>query len=371
MKTDEGRKNEEREKVMEKYRPGREAEPGNLPKRTVKDSVFRDLFGEPEYLLQLYKALHPEDQEVTKEELEIVTMKNILLDQLYNDLGFMVGNRLLVLIEAQSTWTVNIILRSLMYTVQTWHQYIKKTQQNVYGSKRIKLPRPELYVIYTGERKERKEWISLGEEFFEGEAIGIEVKVKMLYGEGKGDIISQYVSFTKIYKEQIKKYGNVREAILETIRICKDGNILREYLGGREKEVISMMMTLFDEEYALKIYIEDEKRKAAEEAREKARAETEVKMAKARAETEVKIAKAKAEAEEKARAETERKVAKAKAEAEAKARAETEMETKKETMRELFAMGLSPEKIAKVIKVNVEVVQQWLEKPLHESYENR
>jgi len=29
-------------------------------------------------------------------------------------------------------------------------------------------------------------------------------------------------------------------------------------------------------------------------------------------------------------------------------------------------MGLSPEKIARAIKVNVEIVQQWLKKPLHE-----
>lgn len=30
-------------------------------KGTVKDSVFRDLFGTRKYALQLYQALHPED----------------------------------------------------------------------------------------------------------------------------------------------------------------------------------------------------------------------------------------------------------------------------------------------------------------------
>jgi hypothetical protein len=80
-----------------------------IAKKTVKDSVFRDLFENPKYLLELYKALHPEDQETTVEKLGIVTIKNVLLDQLYNDLGFTVGDKLLVLIEAQSSWTVNII----------------------------------------------------------------------------------------------------------------------------------------------------------------------------------------------------------------------------------------------------------------------
>ena len=32
-------------------------------KRTVKDSVFTDLFGQKRYLVQLYRSLHPEDVE--------------------------------------------------------------------------------------------------------------------------------------------------------------------------------------------------------------------------------------------------------------------------------------------------------------------
>ena len=30
-------------------------------KRTVKDSVFTDLFAQKKYLIQLYRSLHPED----------------------------------------------------------------------------------------------------------------------------------------------------------------------------------------------------------------------------------------------------------------------------------------------------------------------
>ena len=58
---------------------------------------------------------HPEDPDATEESISNVTIQNILLDQSYNDLGFQIGTRLVVLVEAQSTWTVNIVLRSLMY----------------------------------------------------------------------------------------------------------------------------------------------------------------------------------------------------------------------------------------------------------------
>ena len=242
-----------------------------VAKYTAKDSVFTNLFSDPKYLLQLYKALHPEDLEATEESISNVTIQNILLDQSYNDLGFQVGTRLVVLVEAQSSWTVNIVLRSLMYLTQTWQKYIQNTGQNVYGSKKVELPRPELYVIYTGNRKIRPKSLRLSEEFWGGDECAVEVKVKMIYDGEKGDIISQYVSFTRIYNEQIKLHGRTREAVLETIRICRDRNILKDYLESREQEVVNIMMTLFDEEYILKTYIEQEKRDAAEEAERKAK----------------------------------------------------------------------------------------------------
>jgi hypothetical protein len=39
-----------------------------------------------------------------------------------------------------------------------------------------------------------------------------------------------------------------QKAVMETIRICKNRNVLREYLLEREKEVVTVMLSLFDEE---------------------------------------------------------------------------------------------------------------------------
>ena len=46
---------------------------------------------------------------------EDITIKHVMVDGDYNDLGFSVGNRLMVLVESQSTWSYNIIIRALMY----------------------------------------------------------------------------------------------------------------------------------------------------------------------------------------------------------------------------------------------------------------
>ena len=237
-----------------------------IVKHTLKDSVFTSLFKEKRYLMQLYQALHPEDRDVTEDDLQDVTVSNVLVNEVYNDLGFRVGAKLLILIEVQSTWTVNIIFRALMYLVQTYREYFKSTGQSLYGSRKLKMPVPELYVIYTGARKDRPEEISLSKEFFGGKEICLNVKMKMIYDGREGDIINQYVAFTKVCNEQVKVYGRTRKAIQEVIRICKDKDVLKEYLESREQEVLDMMMELFDEQEVLRSYVQSEKHEAVEEA---------------------------------------------------------------------------------------------------------
>ena len=97
-----------------------------MAKRTAKNSVFLDLFQNKSYLLKLYKSLHPEDITATEGSLTNVTIENVLTDNLYNDLGFIVNNRLMILIEAQSTWTMNILVRVLLYLAQSYHEYLDR-----------------------------------------------------------------------------------------------------------------------------------------------------------------------------------------------------------------------------------------------------
>lgn len=131
------------------------------------------------------------------------------------------------------------------------------------------MPKPELYVIFTGERKNIPDSISLSKEFFSGERIAIDAEVKILYEATEKDIIGQYIIFSKVYNEQRRFYENTKKAVTETIRICKNRNVLKEYLENKEQEVVDIMMTLFDDEQILKAYTKDiEDNVAHKEARE-------------------------------------------------------------------------------------------------------
>ena len=240
-------------------------------KLTIRDSVFSDLFRDKRYLLKLYQTLHPEDTETTEDDLVDVTIQNVLTNNLYNALGFRNKDRIVILTEAQSSWSVNIVVRAFLYLAQTWNDYIDATNQNRYGSRKMRLPKPEVYVIFSGDRQERPEYLSLTDEFFGGEKGFLDIRVKMLYGDGEEDIISQYVNFTKIYQEQSGLHGRTKEAVRETIRICKDRDVLREYLSSREKEVVSIMMSLFDQERAVEQFGYEKRQEGREEGREEGR----------------------------------------------------------------------------------------------------
>ena len=122
------------------------------------------------------------------------------------------------------------------------------------------MPKPELYIIYTGDKGRKPDIISLSREFFNGADIDIEIKAKVIYESDKNNIINEYIVFCKVFNEQIKEHGMTKQAVTETIRICKDRNILKQYLSSKEVEVVTIMMSLFDDEQIMRTYAKDIKR---------------------------------------------------------------------------------------------------------------
>lgn len=218
------------------------------PKRTIKDSVFRNLFSEPRYGLELYKILHPEDTKTTEEDIAYTTISREITNGIRNDLGMCIGGRYLIMIEAQSTWSVNILIRMYIYLAEIWKNYIVQNGLDVFSTKELDLPVPEFYVVYTGNRKNRPKFLRLSDDIFHGTCKNIELTIRMLYnGENKGDILDQYVSFTEQADYFYKKYGRTKEAAEKLVEYCIAHNILTEYLNRKKEEVTSMIGVIFDD----------------------------------------------------------------------------------------------------------------------------
>ena len=244
-------------------------------KRSVKDSVFTYLFRQPEYARQLYLKFHPEDTEVTEEDIKLVTLENILTTGLYNDLGYQVRNTVILLFEAQSTFTINMALRVLLYLAATYKEHVEEMELNLYSAKAVQIPRPELYVIYTGSQPDVPEEIRLS-DLYEGKG-DAELRVKVLRGDGTRDILDQYVRFCEVADENREKYGRNRKAVEETIRQCMAEGVLAPFLASRQKEVHDIMVTLFDEQKIREIHehsiAKDAKEEGLQEGRQEGRKE--------------------------------------------------------------------------------------------------
>ena len=222
-------------------------------RHNIKDSVFTDLFRDKKYTLQLYEALHPEDKNVTTKDIKIVTLKAIVVNDIYNDLGMIIKDKIIFLLESQSTWSVNILVRLFLYLANTYKNYLTKNKVNLYGSKKVKLPTPELYVIYVGKDKIKNKTISLNKEYFNNKS-PIDLKIKVITESEKNNIVGEYIEFSKITNKLVKKYGYKKVTAEKIVNECIKKNILTEYLEDRREEVIDIMGILFDQDTVTEFY---------------------------------------------------------------------------------------------------------------------
>ena len=192
--------------------------------RQYQNSVFIDMFERDEYRLQLFQVLHPEMTDVRAEDIRTVTLKQVITTHQYNDLAFLVRDRLMVFVEAQSSWSVNILIRILLYLADTIQEYLHMNNMDIHNQKKLQLPVPEFYVIYTGTREVPGQ-ISLKGDFFTGQDCPIDLKARV-YSSETEDIIGQYIIFSRVFRDEIHKHGQKKEAAMEAIRICRDRGIL-------------------------------------------------------------------------------------------------------------------------------------------------
>ena len=241
-------------------------------RRSIRDSVFTYLARQPEYTRELYLALHPEDADVTEADIKLVTLENALTVGRYNDVGFQVRDRMIVLAEAQAGFMRNLPLRMLMYVSETYKAYVVENELNLCARKRLHLPRLELYVIYTGDEPDFPDTLRLSDSY--AGTGSVDISVKVLRGSGKGNLVDQYIRFCRITDEVRKQPGTAEEDAKEIIRRCETENMLTPLLESRKKEVFDIMVTLFDEEWVSKMYEKELREEAREEGCEVERSRT-------------------------------------------------------------------------------------------------
>ena len=118
--------------------------------RKHKDSVFSALFSDPEILRELYSAI--EGVDIPPDAIiNINTLSEALFMRQINDVSFTIDDKIVILIEHQSTINENIPLRILMYIARVYEKIIEK--KNIYHRKILKIPAPHFIVLYNGKEE--------------------------------------------------------------------------------------------------------------------------------------------------------------------------------------------------------------------------
>ena len=232
--------------------------------REHKDSLFVDLFYQDETakknLLSLYNALHDtnyEDETIIRK----VKIDDVLYKNFKNDISCEVNGLVLVFGEHQSTINRNMPLRCLMYVGRAYEQLVDSKAR--YRTTLVKIPTPEFYVFYNGEKEQPLEQVlTLSDAFMNpvGEN-SVELKVKVININSdkahgildKCGILREYSQFISM----VRKYSEEEGAIKKAIKECIEKGILADYLKRKGSEVENMLIAEYSYEEDMQVKLQE------------------------------------------------------------------------------------------------------------------
>jgi hypothetical protein len=230
----------------------------NKANREYKNSVFVALCEDKKRLIEVYNAVSNKNYP-PEAALKIVTLENVLFLGRRSDVAFLMEDKLVVLIEHQSTVCENMPLRLLIYIGSIYEKLLnanEKIGQAVYGTKLLKIPKPEFYVLYNGKADfpERKD-LRLSDAFWnlpESEKrSGLEIwggllelivpaynikwgfNVEMLR---KSETLSGYAFFVDLTYRSIGTGCELKEAIQRAVNGCIEKGILADFFRTHSSE---------------------------------------------------------------------------------------------------------------------------------------
>ena len=205
----------------------------------------------------MYNVLHPEDPNTTENDCIPLILEK---DSTGNDniLAFITDKKGIILVESQPEESENIAFRSFLHLSTAIEKYLQYTNQDLDQVEPVKLPCWEIYALVANSKNTEYDEYLFDDSHHEKSSF-MNMKVRLLRARNKNDIVDQYTKFTEIYEHQYIIYDDNRKTISETIRICKERGILKDYLERHEHELVSMYEALYNERNALEFEMYQER----------------------------------------------------------------------------------------------------------------
>jgi predicted transposase/invertase (TIGR01784 family) len=242
--------------------------------REHKSSVFTLLFSEPDRLRELYNALAGTNYDESA-RIVINTLEDAIFMDRINDVSFTINDKLVILIEHQSTINKNMPLRLLLYIARIYEKLVD--YKKIYSTNAVTIPRPEFIVLYNGQYEYPDESVmKLSDCFEKGEnhdTIDLELQVKVYnINKGRNLRLEQQSASLDGYAMYIAKAREFEKAGLElnvaleqAVNWCIKQGFLPDFLKLHGSEVINMLLTEWNWDDAKEVWQEEEREKAYQE----------------------------------------------------------------------------------------------------------
>ena len=229
--------------------------------REYKDRLFKAVFGRDSeqsrrWRLDLYNALNGTEY-TDPDELKLTTIENVIYITMKNDISFLIGSQM-NLFEQQSTFNPNMPLRGLMYFAQLSQMHLSARDEDLFGTRLVRIPSPCFIVFYNGDRMLPDVSYQRLSDAFEpaGNAEGFEWTAKVIniggkHSEGlqkKCRALYDYCSYVNRVKQNLKAKMPARKAVEEALDYAIRENLLDGYFKSQKMEVLNMSLTEFDQE---------------------------------------------------------------------------------------------------------------------------
>ena len=250
--------------------------------REYKSSVFKAFFSIKENCLALYNAIN--DTNYTDDaEIRIETLENTVFLNIYNDVSFVICGTI-NLYEHQSTINPNMALRDLFYVAHLFKAIAMRDDNDLYGSRLIRLPNPSFVVFYNGrEDAPETDIIKLSDAFEHGSPEPeLELTVRFIninYGKSKNLMekcvpLRDYAILTKRVRENLDSGYDIRDAAVRAVDSCIEDNIMKDYLIKEKAGVIEMHVLDYNEEKHARSLREEGREEGRKEGLEEGRIKT-------------------------------------------------------------------------------------------------
>lgn len=188
----------------------------------------------------------------------VTTLENAVYLGMKNDVSYLVYDQL-SLYEHQSTDNPNMPLRNLLYVSEIYSSLI--SNENLYGTKLIKIPKPRFIVFYNGinELPERK-ILKLSDAYKKetvncNQDLSLELVTEVInINPGQNEMLKEkckslrdymtYVTKVRTYSQQMK----LTDAVEKSIDECIEEGVLADLLRRNRAEVYKASLYEYNEE---------------------------------------------------------------------------------------------------------------------------